>query len=382
MNAARVRHVENALYSYDKIRAQPLDLFLHSYFKSHRNSNPRDQAWITEHVYDLVRWKGLLDYVTPPPVTWSNRLKTYFISDRWRAHSMNEKLPGYIRCSTSKELFERIENAVGTSKAVHVCNILNESPRTFLRVNTNKVTRDRLFKFLVSKGVPIEKCVNSSVGLMLSQTYKLTDLPEFKARLFEMQDESSQLIGFKVQCEPGQFVMDYCAGTGGKATCFGTQMVNTGVIYLHDVNAMRLMKAKSRLMSAGIKNFVLTPPGHPKLSRIRSKMDWVVVDVPCSVTGAIRRNPDVKWTFTNERLAMYIAQQRSVFESALQYLKPGGKIVYSTCSILDDENIHQVQYFCHKHGLCLTEKPYHALPQTKGMDGFFCAVLEKKPIEC
>ncbi|CEM12941.1 unnamed protein product [Vitrella brassicaformis CCMP3155] len=381
MNAFRVRHLENALLNFEQVTSlkQPLDLHLKRYFQAHRQLGSADRAWICTQIYELVRWRGLLDYVTPPPSTWSSRLRTFFISDRWRAHTMNPRLPPHIRCSFPEALFRRIENALGTKKAIQVCNVLNEAPPTFLRVNTNQITRDRVYKFLQSKGVDVEKCVNSPYGLMLNHKQRLLDLPEYKQGLIEIQDEASQIVSFKVQAMPGDKVLDYCAGSGGKTLAFGPQMENSGKIYLHDAREYMLNVAKIRLRKAGITNYVLLPPSHPHLSRLQGQMDWVVCDVPSTATGALRRNPDIKWNYSDARLFELVGQQREIFEQALGYMKPDkGRIVYVTCSVLDEENVQQLKYFCQKHGLVMTEPPFHALPQTKGMDGFFCATMERR----
>eukprot|EP00386_Alphamonas_edax_P006572 GDKI01021246.1.p1 GENE.GDKI01021246.1~~GDKI01021246.1.p1 ORF type:complete len:382 (-),score=68.63 GDKI01021246.1:28-1173(-) len=380
MNAFRVRHLENCLKHFEEVTTfkQPLDLFLKRYFQAHKAIASQDRAFIVENVYDLVRWKGLLDYVTPPPANWSNRLRTFFISDRWKAHTLNTRLEPHIRCSFPEGLFKRIDAAFGTKKAMQICNTLNENCPIFLRVNTNKVSRDKIFKYLTNKGVAVEKCVNSPVGLMLTHKQRLLDLPEYKQGLVEIQDESSQLVAFKIKVKPGDRVMDYCAGSAGKACVYATLMENQGKIFLHDIRETMLDQAKIRLRHAGVQNFELIPPRHPALPTLVGTMDWVIVDAPCTGTGALRRNPDMKWNYTDAKMFELVALQRDIFEKALPYLKPTGKIVYITNSILDEENVQQAKYFCHKHGLYLSEPPFHALPQSKGMDGFFCATFERR----
>uniref|UniRef100_A0A0G4GZC8 SAM-dependent MTase RsmB/NOP-type domain-containing protein n=1 Tax=Chromera velia CCMP2878 TaxID=1169474 RepID=A0A0G4GZC8_9ALVE len=380
MNAFRMRHLENCLHQFEKaaVVKQPLDIYLKSYFSKHGNVQGADRAWITENAYELMRWQGLLDYVAPPPQNWSTRLRTFFISDRWRAHSLNERLPAHIRCSFPETLFRRIESALGTAKALNVCNTMNEKPTTFLRVNAMKTRRDKVFKYLLGKGLPVEKCAHSPVGIQLGGTHRLRDLPEFQQGYFEMQDESSQLIGFKVEAKAGDVVMDFCGGSGGKTLVFAPLMENRGRVYVHDPRDSLLMQARQRLRRAGIENYHLLPPRHPSHLRIRGKCDWVLVDVPCTATATLRRNPERKWDFSDDKLFEYVHLQREIFEKALAYLKPGGKIVFSTASVLDEENVQQTKYFCEKHGLYLSEAPFHSLPQSRGMEGFFCAVFERQ----
>mmetsp|Transcript_23303 Transcript_23303/g.59853 ORF Transcript_23303/g.59853 Transcript_23303/m.59853 type:complete len:381 (+) Transcript_23303:41-1183(+) len=379
MNVFRVRHLENALNVYERGRGHTtaVDMYLRRYFKSHDTITPKDRAWISEHFYDLVRWRGLLDYVAPPPTTWTNRIRTYFTSDRWRGHAHNSKVPPHVRTSFPEPLFKRFEASLGTKRALSVCNILNEKPMTFLRVNVNEISRDKAFKFLVSKEVEVEKSVNSPVGLVLPTKQRLLDIPEYRHGMFEIQDESSQLVGLKMDVKPGDHVMDFCAGSGGKSLVFGPNLQGFGRIYLHDIRDEMLEQARKRLKRAKLHNVQYLPERHPLKSKLVGRMDWVVCDVPCSMSGSIRRNPNMKWTFSDELLFKWIAQQRDIFEDALKFLKPKGKIVYSTCSILDEENVRQVKYLCHKHGLFLSEPPFHALPQSKGMDGFFTAIMER-----
>lgn len=383
MNATRVRHLENALGLFEQSRRTetpflPLDLFLRRYFQAHTFLDNKDRAWISDKTYELYRWRGLIDHLTPQPHTWVNRMRTFFMSDRWRSQTQNNKLPYHVRCSFPLELYKRLETNLGTKVASELCDILNEPAMTFLRVNTAKISRDKVHSFLSSRSVPVEKTLTSQVGLMLSSKQKLLDLPEYKLGYFEIQDESSQLISQQVDAKPGDLVMDYCAGSGGKALCFAPPMLNRGQVFLHDVRDTKLFESRRRFRKAGVNNYTILPTSHPLLLKLRGKMDWVLVDAPCSQTGALRRNPDMKWTYSDERLWRWVAQQREIFEVALKYLKDDGKIVFATCSVLEEENAQQVRFFCEKFGLYLSQPPLHVLPQSKGLDGFFCATMERR----
>jgi len=383
MNATRVRHLENALNLFEKTRKNeapclPIDLFLRRYFQGHKFLDGKDRAWIADKTYELYRWRGLIDHLTPKPHNWVNRMRTFFMGDRWRSQTQNKKLPAHVRCSFPLDLFNRMEGSLGTKVAVDVCEILNEPAMTFLRVNTARISRDKVHTFLTSRSVPVEKTLNSQTGLLLTSKQNMLDIPEYKLGYFEIQDESSQLIADQVDAKPGDSVMDYCAGSGGKALCIGPKMLNRGQIFLHDVRDTKLFESKRRFRKANVNNYTLLPPSHPQLPRLRGKMDWVLVDAPCSQTGALRRNPDMKWIYSDGRLSKWVALQREVFEAALKYMKDGGKIVYATCSVLDEENAQQVRFFCEKFGLYLSHPPLHARPQSKGMDGFFCATMERR----
>ncbi|KYN95413.1 sun-family protein, putative, partial [Plasmodium reichenowi] len=296
----------------------------------------------------------------------------------WKYEMNNEKIPAHVRYSFPKELYSQLLDCYGEKKSITLMSILNEKAPVFLRVNNNKISRNELYKTLISKGISVEKCVNSPYGLLLTKNQILKNIHEYKKGYFEIQDEASQIVSSKIPVHPGDKVLDYCAGSGGKTLAFSMLMENTGKIYLHDIRDQMLSQAKIRLRRAGIQNYILLNSNHILLKKLFGYMDVVIVDAPCTGTGALRRNPEMKYKFTNNKLYDYVKTQREIFENALLYLKKNGKIVYITCSILDAENVHQAKYFCQKHNLYLSEAPFHSLPQSKAMDGFFLATFERK----
>lgn len=347
------------------------------YFKSN-NIKSKDKPYIAEHVYNIIRNKTLLSYLSAPSSLYTNIIKTYFSSDKWKYEMNNENVPAHVRYSFPKELYEQLVNNYGEKKSNVIMSTLNEKAPVFLRVNNRKISRNELYKNLLNKGISVEKCINSEYGLVLTKNEMLKNIYEYKKGFFEIQDEASQLVSLKIPVQPGFKVFDYCAGSGGKTLAFANKMENTGKIYLHDIRDKMLSQAKIRLRKAGITNYILLNSDHILLNKLFNYMDVVVLDVPCTGTGALRRNPEMKYKYTNDKLREYILLQRQIFEKALPYLKKNGKIVYITCSILDAENSHQVQYFCKKHNLQLSEPPFHSLPQSKSMDGFFLAIFERK----
>ncbi|GIX63791.1 ribosomal RNA small subunit methyltransferase B, putative [Babesia caballi] len=345
INAQRARYLENALEVYGKIAtgSLPLDTFLRHYFRVNRVA-AGSRAWIAEHVYEIQRWRGLIAHLSPKPVTWTGMLNTYLLHQRWRFMTGHKGLPPHLRCSFPEPLFALMERQFGPDRALEICHVLNEEPVTFLRVNTLRTSRDKAYKFLLHKGVPVEKCAESPCGLLLTNKKALLESPEYHKGIVEIQDLSSQLCGLKVEAQPGDHVLDYCAGSGGKALVFGPRMANKGRIYLHDVNESLLLKAKRRLKRAGIRNYLVVDPNVAAMRQYTGKMDWVVVDVPCTGVGAFRRNPDRKWAFSVDQVAHYTATQRSIVDNALLFLKPGGRLVYITCSVFDEENDLQVVF--------------------------------------
>lgn len=203
-------------------------------------------------------------------------------------------------------------------------------------------------------------------------------MQEFKEGLFEVQDEGSQLLAGLVQANPGDHVLDFCAGSGGKSLSIGAQMKNKGQLYLHDIRMHALEEAKKRLKRAQIQNFQIVDLKLKQNHKLKHRMNRILLDVPCSGTGTIRRNPDMKWQFNQEKLEALVQQQKEIFVQALPYLHDEGKIIYATCSILSCENEKQVEFFIKEFDLELHQPLFKTLPQENGADGFFAAILQKK----
>ena len=186
-------------------------------------------------------------------------------------------------------------------------------------------------------------CKFSPCGIEFHKRINFFELEEFKAGFFEVQDEGSQLMADLVDAAPGQSVLDYCAGSGGKTLAFAPKMQEKGQIFLHDIRPFALQEARKRLRRAVIQNAQIVLPDHQNLKRLKKKMHWVLVDVPCTGTGTMRRNPDMKWNFTRETLERLMGQQRTIFEKALSFMRPDGRIVYATCSLLKESKSGSVR---------------------------------------
>ena len=370
-------HLLEILYTYDE-QNLPLDLFISNYYRAHKALGPKDRGYIAETVYGLIRWQGLLDYLDKKKMGhWEERLRLLQENDMEKL-SLDPSIPIPERISFPKELFDVISGTHGEDKASELCRISNFPAPTTIRINPLKTTRDALmsqWKDVYS----ISPCQHSSLGIIFHKKTNFFSLPEFKAGLFEVQDEGSQLLARLVEAAPGQQVMDYCSGSGGKTLAFAPAMQNKGQIFLHDVRPHALLECKKRLKRAGIQNAqIIQSDEDPKLKKLKKKMDWVLVDVPCSGTGTLRRNPDMKWKFEKKMLQRLVGLQRQIFEKALSFLHPEGKIVYATCSILKEENHEQLQHFLQTYDLILEKDPFQCLPEPEKMDGFFGAVLKHK----
>lgn len=370
----REHHLINLLTEYEK-QHLPLDLFISHYFRDHKALGAKDRGYIAETTYALIRWQGLIDYFEQPPYTWENRIQRFKTMDV-TSFCKDETIPLHIRASFPSFLFNLIVKSYGEDKALELCLISNSPAPTTIRVNTLKTTREHLIQKW-KECYSISPCQIAETAIQFHKKINFFTLPEFKEGLFEVQDEGSQLIGQLIKAKSGQHVLDYCSGSGGKTLAFAPSMEGKGQIYLHDVRSYALKEAQKRLKRAGIQNAQIVSEKDARLNKLKKKMDWVLVDVPCSGTGTMRRNPDMKWKFNEATLQRLIGQQRMIFEKGLSYLKPSGSIVYATCSILKEENEEQLEHFLKTYSLEIVEPVFKSIPSSGGMDGFFGVVLKK-----
>lgn len=362
-------------FESSKIGMQPLDLSLSQYFKTHKSLGSNDRKTIGETLYGMVRWKSLIDHGSPSSFPL-DRLNYYRRLD-FSSLEQDASIPEAAKLGVTAFLYERLISAFGLEKAKELCKVLNTAAPTTVRANLLKTTREYLLHLWQSR-FAVSPCLHSPTGIFFSKREPLFSLDEFKQGLFEVQDEGSQLVASLVQAHPGDLVLDYCSGSGGKTLAFAPSMKGKGQIYLHDVRPSVLFQAKKRLCRAGIQNGQCLPPGHPQLSQLKEKCHWVLADVPCSGTGTLRRNPDQKWGIDAPMLERLKNLQKEIVKEALFYLKPGGHFVYATCSLLPEENESQVEEFLKNYPIELTEQPLSLLPIEKGMDGFFAARFIKK----
>ena len=366
MNPFRKLHLLKILESRSNL---PLDVQLSNYFRAHKACGSKDRKWISDTIYNMVRWQGLLDALITKPPTWEKRLDAYQNFNPLDCQS-REDLPAHVRVSFPKFLYQMLLKSYGTEKTHQICLALNEQAPTTVRVNLLKISRADLMKKLSDFSVfPTE---HSPTGITFSKKINFLAMPEFKTGLFEVQDEGSQLLAALVRAKPGDHVLDFCAGSGGKSLAIAPSLEETGQLYLHDIRKNALLEARKRLKRAGVQNAQIVFP--EKINNLRGKMDWILVDAPCSGTGSLRRNPSMKWKLTPNVIENLMQTQREIFKRALQFLKPGGHIIYATCSILACENEEQIAHFIRDHTLNAKEK-FQSLPESGKMDGFFAQTL-------
>ncbi|HKY93780.1 MAG TPA: RsmB/NOP family class I SAM-dependent RNA methyltransferase, partial [Kiloniellales bacterium] len=302
--------------------------------------------------------------------------------------------PDWVRSECPQWLWPRF----GPDAAARLAALAEPAPLD-LRVNALKATRPEAIKALVAEGLHPQPTPLSPLGLRLDDRPNVAATAAFRDGLVERQDEGSQLAALLVDARPAQRVVDFCAGAGGKTLALAAAMQNRGSLFACDVEDWRLERAGERLRRAGAHNVTrkaLATHRDPWVKRHKGAFDRVLVDAPCSGTGAWRRNPDARWRTAPEDLARVVALQREILDSACRLLKPGGRLVYVTCSLLPEENDAQAEAFLAGHGDFrllplrqlwpqLLEAPPPAglgdtltlSPETDGTDGFFVAVLER-----
>jgi 16S rRNA (cytosine967-C5)-methyltransferase len=281
-----------------------------------------------------------------------------------------------------------------------------EAAQLDLRVNTQRAQRDDVLAELRATSrqhapLQAEPTPYSPEGIRLLEKPGLTRWPLYQDGKIEVQDEGSQLIARLVAPRRGEMVVDFCAGAGGKTLALGSLMRSTGRIYAFDIHARRLAGLGPRLKRSGLSNVhpaAIATENDLRVKRLSGKIDRVLVDAPCSGSGTLRRNPDLKWRFDESELARVNGVQQKVLRAAARLVKPGGRIVYATCSLLAEENQAVVERFVADQpqfvqvpamevlrpqgieipGLKDAAPYFVMLPHVHGTDGFFAAVLQRR----
>lgn len=397
--------------------AHPADAVLSRYFRDNREIGHRDRGFIAETIYGIVRrlrWIRRLAGEDARPrailLAWLARGEGWPMRQfeglasatemEWIATVKALEVSGGTlaeRVDMPDWLAERLERAHGEDGLTVLANGLNRPAPLDLRANLIKGGRDGLREALHADGVIAQPCPFSPHGLRLNDKPALQKHPLFLSGAFEVQDEGSQLLGFLVQPRRGELVVDFCAGAGGKTLQLGAMMRSTGRLYAFDVSEKRLARLRPRVARAGLSNVHPIQIAHErdaKVKRLAGKADRVLVDAPCSGLGTLRRNPDLKWRQSPAAVEEMIARQGAILGSAARMVRPGGRLVYATCSLLEEENDGVVDAFLAEHPeFCqldagdILRKQDIALdsgerlrlwPHEHDTDGFFAAVLERK----
>jgi 16S rRNA (cytosine967-C5)-methyltransferase len=251
---------------------------------------------------------------------------------------------------------------------------LNLQAQVIIRANTLKTTKQDLAKALKEKKIDTEPVKGCKDGLYLKERQNLFTLPEFQEGLFEVQDASSQLVAEFLQPEPGMRVIDACAGAGGKSLHIAALMQSKGRLISLDTEEWKLEETKKRARRAGVSNLeTRLIEGGKTLKKLQDTADRLLLDVPCSGLGVLKRNPDAKWKLSQLFIDHIKEKQQEIITEYCKMVKVGGKMVYATCSILPSENQEQVQKFLAKNANFTLEEERIVLPSESGFDGFYMA---------
>ena len=394
----------------------PADMVLSRFFRELR-LGPRERATLAETIYGVLRKKNLYTYLAQhgsgPP---ERRLAILgFVSDRefLKSALTDQEIDWLARCDQVKPddlmelhrhnlppwLVEPLKAQLGEDFWPLVAS-LNAPAGLDLRVNTFKDKRADIQKELAKLGLKTVATPYSPWGLRLADKSQLGKLDAFTRGAIEVQDEGSQLLALLVDAKRGEMVVDFCAGAGGKTLALGATMRSTGRLYAFDTSGHRLDALKPRLARSGLSNVHPVAIAHERddrIKRLAGKIDRVLVDAPCSGLGTLRRNPDLKWRQNPKAIAELVAKQTAILQSASRLLKPGGRLAYATCSILQEENEGIAENFSKsneqfelleikplltqlgvEHAEKLCKGPYLRLwPHQHQTDGFFAAVWQK-----
>jgi 16S rRNA (cytosine967-C5)-methyltransferase len=370
------------------------DKVIEKVLKQNSKWGARDRRFIAETTYDIVRWYILLRVVVRAKeneywkllaawcVLHGVQLPDWY---EFKGVSAKDILQRFDEVKTKRKIRESIpdwldelgEKEVGTrwDDELHA---LNKEAEVVLRVNTLKISRQDLLQKLAEENVETYPNDAFPEALILQERQNIFNVPSFKEGLFEVQDAASQLIAPFLQIEQGQRVIDACAGAGGKTLHLAARMKNKGRIIAMDVEQWKLDELQKRARRAGVSNLEPRLIDSSKvIKRLENSADRLLLDVPCSGLGVLKRNPDAKWKLSNEFIENVKELQQHILQDYCTMLKPGGLMVYSTCSILPAENEKQVQKFLELKGdkfELLQEK--HAWP-SEGFDGFYMALLRR-----
>ena len=430
-------------HSLTNERGRPADLVANAYFRARRFIGGGDRRAVSERVWGTLRRYGQLAW-------WLDRSRhpdrgaraivsadlilvegldlqqvtAMFDGGRYRPAPLDEgeiralrqmeghslphpEQPDWVRLNVQEWVAPHLIEAYGEAWGREIA-ALETPPPVDLRVNRLKATVDQARAALAREGIETEAMRYAPNGLRLKRRLSVVSGPAFQEGLVEIQDEGSQLVAALVDGRPGMQIADYCAGAGGKTLAIAAGMNNKGRVVAMDVYESRLDRSAQRLRRAGAHNVerrALGDDNRKWLKRQAGAFDRVLVDVPCTGTGTWRRNPDGRWTLRPQDLAELVPKQAAILDAAARLVKPGGGLIYATCSVIPAENEHQIEAFLARHpgfavvpvadvwrDVMTTEPPAEVAagpylrlsPLRHGTDGFFAAALvakEAKPEE-
>jgi 16S rRNA (cytosine967-C5)-methyltransferase len=409
-------------------RKRPAAEALKDWGTSHRFAGSGDRAAIGNLVFDALRTRASSAYVmgedSARPVVFRTLVASWQMTPEQVAtladgsHHAPEPLseaelaglsrelppdaPAHVKGDYPERLASEFERAFGSRAGEEGAALAKRAP-VDVRVNALKAPRDKVLKAL--RRFDAKPTPHSPIGVRILQgpgrSPHVEAEPGHGKGWYEVQDEGSQVATLLPGAKPKEQVIDLCAGAGGKTLGLAALMRNTGQLYAYDADRLRLRPIFERLRRAGVRNAQVLPAGHAEaLGKLKSKMDLVLIDAPCTGSGVWRRRPDAKWRLSPQMLEARIAEQQAVLEEGAALVKPGGRLAYITCSVLPRENRDQVAAFSARH-LEFKLLPWRQLweealgapslasadgsadtllmtPLSHGTDGFFVAVMQRQ----
>ena len=397
----------------------PADRVVSDFFRTHRALGSRERHSLAETTYGVLRNRLLFQHLAQ---SGKGEMERRLVLLAWQGNegflraALSEQeqqwleqvkavdrgaLPAKLRHNLPEWLAEPLEAALG-AEFWPLVDSLNQAAPLDLRVNTFKAKREDVQAALKAGGIDADVTPYSPWGLRIHGKPALNKVEAFNRGEIEVQDEGSQLLALLADAKRGEMVVDFCAGAGGKTLALGASMRNTGRLYAFDTSGHRLAALKPRLARSGLSNVYPIQIAHERderIKRLAGKIDRVLVDAPCSGLGTLRRNPDMKWRQSPQAIEELKTKQAAILASAARLLKPGGRLVYATCSVLDGENEGIATAFTEAHGrdfvplpaLQALEKAHvgdaaslvrgdylRLWPHKHGTDGFFAAVWERR----
>ena len=396
----------------------PADALLRRFFRENPKFGVHDRAFVAETTFGILRHRLFLEHIidsaTPRSLLLAylvrfqgvdlNQLKGWASESeiKWLSSITAIKMdaqPMAIQAEFPEWLIEKLRHSMNDADILKLGLSLQNPAPLDLRVNTFLTKREHVLDTLLKDGIQAEAMSISPCGIRLHEKPAINRHPLFLSGKIEVQDEGSQLMGYLLAPRRGEMVVDFCAGAGGKTLLLGTLMHSKGRLYAFEVNEKRLNNLKPRLKRSGLSNVHIqriTNENDIKVKRLSRKIDRVLVDAPCSGFGTLRRNPDLKWRQSPQSIAELRKKQAAILSAAAALLKPGGRLVYVTCSFLSEENQEIVEEFKSKNsefnilncselmteqGITVNTGKYLQLsPYEHQTDGFFAAALERKNI--
>lgn len=414
----------NDMLNFDK----PADAKMSEFFRNNRDLGNKERAFIAESVYGVIRRLRFLSTLTANEendpddarkliLAWLLRVQGRSLRDlddmlteqqkEWAVAIKAKSTEGFpiaVQADVRDWLWEKLVVQYGETQALTICRSMFEQATLDLRVNTIKGTPEEVLAKMIAENINNENMITampySPIGIRMPNRVGISKHVLFTEGNIEVQDEGSQILSYLVAPKRGQMVADLCAGAGGKTLALGALMRNTGRLYAFDVSEKRLNNLGKRLKRSGLSNLnaqIINNENDLKLKRLNAKFDRVLVDAPCSGLGTLRRNPDLKWRQTEQDVIELNEKQTNILARAAKLVKAGGRVVYATCSLLQEENEAIAEAFLSAHPEFIlvpanevlaqqqihldTGKYLQLLPHLHGTDGFFAAVFEKKLAE-